>query len=173
MITRGRMRRRAQRCGLLAAVAAALLGLPACGSAGSSGYDTAELAKDIRASLDQHPGFAVRSVRCPAHAKRAEGVVIRCSATLRDGEVDQMRATQTDDHGTIHLVGSLIFADNVERAVQSNLAGTAAGAHAVCPNHVPVVIGHTFDCRLTDAGSDTKALITIIDDDGGFRMSFS
>jgi hypothetical protein len=117
--------------------------------------------------------FAVRSVRCPARAKRAEGVVIRCSATLPDGEVDQMRATQTDDNGTIHPVGSLTFAGNVERAVQSNLPGTAAGARVVCPNHVPVVIGHTFTCRLTDARSDTKALITIIDDDGGFRMSFS
>ncbi|MGZ4178871.1 MAG: DUF4333 domain-containing protein [Solirubrobacteraceae bacterium] len=84
-----------------------------------------------------------------------------------------MRATQTDDHGTILLVGSLIFADNVERAVQSNLPGTAAGAHVVCPNHVPVVIGHSFTCGLAGAGSYTKALITIVDDDGGFRMSFS
>jgi Domain of unknown function (DUF4333) len=115
----------------------------------------------------------VRSVRCPAHARQAKGVVIRCSATLRDGEVDQMRATQTDDNGTVHLVGSLIFADNVERAIESNLPATATTAHVLCPNHVPVAIGHTFTCRLTDAGSSTKALITIVDDDGGFRMSFS
>jgi hypothetical protein len=88
---------RTQRCGL-AALAAALLGLAACGS---SGYDTAELAKDIRARLDQHPGFAVPSARCPARAKRAEGVVIRCSATLRDGEVDQI--TIIDDDGGFRM----------------------------------------------------------------------
>ena len=82
-----------------------------------------------------------------------------------------MRATQTDDNGTIHLVGSLIFADNVERAVKAN--APAAGARGRCPNHVPVVIGHTFTCRLTGAGTATKALITIIDGAGGFRMSFS
>jgi hypothetical protein len=61
----------------------------------------------------------------------------------------------------------------VERAVQSNLPTASTTAHVVCPNHVPVVIGHTFTCRLTDAGPDTKALITIIDGDGGCRMSFS
>jgi hypothetical protein len=115
----------------------------------------------------------VRSVSCPKQARKAKGVVIHCSATLRNGEVDQMRATQLDDNGTIHLVGSLIFADNVERAVQSNLPTNPTAAQVVCPNHVPVVIGHTFTCRLADAGADSKALITIIDGDGGFRMSFS
>jgi hypothetical protein len=35
------------------------------------------------------------------------------------------------------------------------------------------VIGHTFACRLTGAGTYRRALITIIDGDGGFRMSFS
>lgn len=176
MITRGRVRPRTRRCVLFAAVPAALaaLALSGCGgsgSSGSSGYDTAALAKDIRASLDQHPGFTVRSVSCPPRAKQAKGVVIRCSATLRNGEVDQMRATQTDGNGTIHLVGSLIFADNVERAVTANVSG--GGARVTCPNHVPVVIGNSFSCTLTHAGSYSRARITIVDGDGGIRMSFS
>jgi hypothetical protein len=172
-ITRGRMRRRTKRCVLRAALAATLPALAGCGSSGSSGYDNTELAKDIRASLDEHPGFAVRSVNCPAHATKAKGVVIRCSATLHDGAVDKMRATETDNNGTIDLVGSLMFPDNVERAVQANLSSTAAGAHAVCPDRVPVVIGHTFTCRLTNGGPYRSARITIIDSDGGFRMAFS
>ena len=82
----------------------AALALAGCGGSGSSGYDTGALAKEITTRLDQHPRFAVRSVSCPQQARKAKGVVIHCSATLRDGEVDQMRATQLDDSGTIHLV---------------------------------------------------------------------
>ena len=79
----------------------------------------------------------------------------------------------TDDRGTIHLVGSLIFADNVERAVKANMPGAAAGGRVTCPNHLPVVIGNSFSCMLAHAGSATRARITIVDGDGGFRMSFS
>jgi hypothetical protein len=70
-------------------------------------------------------------------------------------------------------VGSLMFPDNVERAVRANLSSTAAGAHVVCPDRVMVVIGDTFTCRLTHAGPYRSARITIIDSDGGFRMAFS
>jgi hypothetical protein len=38
---------------------------------------------------------------------------------------------------------------------------------------VPVVIGNAFTCRLRDAGAYTRAQVTIVDADGGFRLSFS
>jgi uncharacterized protein DUF4333 len=161
---------RGQRSGLLAAAPAAVLALAACGA---SGFDTAALAKDIRARLDQHPGWAVRSVRCPGHARKAKGVVIHCSATLRDGRVVRLRATQLDDKGSIHLVANEIFADNVERAVVASVPGTHASAQAVCPNFEPVVIGNAFTCRLARAGPYTRARVTIVDGDGGFRLGFS
>jgi hypothetical protein len=173
MITRGRTRSRTYTAVLIAALAAALLALTGCGSSSSSGADSSHLAKLVAGSLRQHPGFAVRSVHCPSDIKRAKGAVVHCTATLKSGEIDRVRATQTDANGTFDIVGSLIFADNVERAVQGNVPGSPAGAHAVCPNRVPVVIGHTFTCQVSGAGSTTKALITIVDDDGGFRMSFS
>ena len=173
MITRGRTRPRTYTVVLLAAIAAAALALAGCGSSSPSGGDSSHLSKLIAGSLQQHPGFAVRSVHCPASFKQDKGVVVHCSATLTSGEVDRVRATQTDGSGTYDIVGSLIFADNVERAVQGNLPGSPTGAHVACPNRVPVVIGHTFTCQVSGAGSATKALITIVDDDGGFRMSFS
>jgi hypothetical protein len=43
------------------------------GSSGSSGYDTGALAKEITTRVDQHPGFAVRSVSCPKQARKAKG----------------------------------------------------------------------------------------------------
>jgi len=175
IITRGRVRRRTNRSALFAAVPTALaaLALAGCGGSSASGSNTTELNKLIAASLGEHPGFAVRSVHCPTQIKKAKGVVVHCSATLRDGEVDHVRATQTDNNETFDIVGSLMFADNVERAVRDNLPGTSGAAHVVCPNHVPVVIGRSFSCTLTRAGSYTSARITIVDDDGGFHMSFS
>jgi hypothetical protein len=172
-ITRGRTRPRTYTLVLFAVLAATLSALAGCGSSGSSGADSSHLTKLIAGSLQQHPGFAVRSVHCPSNFKTAKGVVVHCTATLKTGEVDRVRATQTDSHGTYDIVGSLIFADNVERAVQGNLPGSPTGAHVACPNRVPVVIGHTFTCQVSGAGSTAKALITIVDDDGGFRMSFS
>jgi hypothetical protein len=176
MITRGRKRPRTCTVVPLAALAAAMLALTGCGSSSSSsssGGDSSHLTQLIAGSLQQHPGFAVRSVHCPASFKQDKGVVVRCTATLKSGEVDRVRATQTDGNGTYDIVGSLIFADNVERAVQGNLPGSPTGAHVVCPNRVPVAIGHTFTCQVSGAGSSTKAQITIVDDDGGFRVSFS
>jgi hypothetical protein len=173
MITGGRTRPRTYTVVLLAALAAAMLALAGCGSSSTSGADSSHLAKLIAGSLQQHRGFAVRAVHCPSNFKKAKGVVTHCAATLKSGEVDRVRATQTDGNQTYDIVGSLIFADNVERAVKGNLPGSPTGAHVVCPNRIPVVIGHTFTCQVSGTGSTTKALITIVDDDGGFRMSFS
>ena len=166
-----RRRVRGRRCvWALPAALAALLALAGCGT---SGYDTGALARDITARLDQHPGWAVRSVRCPQHEPRGKGVVIRCSATLRDGRVVRLRATQLDGKGTIHLVANEIFADNVERGIVANLPAGDTAARALCPNYVPVVIGNAFTCTVSHAGGVTRARVTIVDGDGGFRVSFS
>jgi hypothetical protein len=170
MIVRGRARRRVRTWALIGATVVAVLVMAGCGA---SGFNTGALAKDIRTRLDQHPGWAVRSVSCPKQARKAKGVVIHCSATLRDGTVVKLRATQLDDKGTIHLVANEIFADNVERGILASLPSADASAKAVCPDHVPVVIGKAFTCTLTHAGRYIRARVTIVDGDGGFRLSFS
>ena len=170
MIVRRRGYRRALMVALAAALPVVLLALAGCGAAG---YDTGALAREITAQLNQHPGWAVRSVSCPKQARRAKGVVIHCSATLSDGRVVKLRATQTDDKGAIDLVANEIFADNVERGVVANLPPRDTSARAVCPNFVPVVIGNAFTCTVHNAGAVTRARITIVDGDGGFRVSFS
>jgi uncharacterized protein DUF4333 len=167
---RRRTRRRTRTFALAAALPAVLLALGGCGA---SGYDTGALAKDIKTRLDQHPGWTVRSVSCPDHARLAKGVVIRCSATLSGGHVVHLRATQLDDKGAIHLVANELFADNVERGIVAALPVTATTPRAVCPNHVPVVIGNAFTCTLTHGGRYSRARVTIVDGDGGFRLSFS
>jgi hypothetical protein len=169
-IVRRRGHRRARTGALAAALPAALLALAGCGAAS---YDTSALARDITTRLDRHPGWAVRSVKCPAHARQAKGVIIRCSATLRNGSVVTLRATELDDHGTIHLVASQMFADNVERGIVAGLPAQDRSARVVCPNHVPVVIGNAFTCTLAGAGPLTRARVTIVDGDGGFRVSLS
>ena len=170
IIVRGRARRRPRRLVVIGGALGALIAAAGCGS---TGYNTAALAHDITSRLDQHPGFAVASVHCPAHARRAKGVVVHCSATLRNGDVVRLRATQLDDSGTIHLVADEMFADNVQRGILASLPRGAPGAQAVCPNHVPVVIGAAFTCRVRDAGAYTRARVMIVDADGGFRVRFS
>ena len=74
---------------------------------------------------------------------------------------------------TPHLVADEMFADNVQRGILASLPRSVPGAQAVCPNHVPVVIGNAFTCRLRDAGAYTRARVMIVDSDGGFRLRFS
>lgn len=152
------------------AIGGALGALFAAAGCGSTGYNTAALAQNIKTRLDQHPGFGVRSVHCPAHAERGQGITVHCTATLRNGEVIRLRATQLDGNGTVHLVASEMFADNVEHGILASLPASIAAARVDCPNHVPVVIGHGFDCTLRDAGRYTHARVTIVDGDGGFRL---
>lgn len=144
-----------------------------CASAGTPGYDTAALARTIREDLDAHPGFQVASVSCPKQAKLAKGVVVDCSVTLRGGRVVRMQATQLDDKGTVHLVASEMLADNVEHGIVVTLAQRGKRVRAVCTQHVPVVVGKTFNCTVVNrAGRKTTAAVTIVDSDGGFRLRF-
>jgi hypothetical protein len=150
----------------------AALGLLVAGC-GTASYNRPKLDRLITSRLDQHRGFDVQSVACPAHAKLAQGVVVRCTATLRGGHVVGLRATQLDDKGTVHLVANEMFADNVERSVVLNLGERGVRATAVCPEHVPVVLRRTFDCSVRDAsGQHGRVAVTIVDSDGGFRLSF-
>jgi hypothetical protein len=162
--------RRHWRLSLACAVAAGVAG---CASAGTPGYDTAALARTIRHDLEAHPGFRVVAVSCPKQAKLAKGVVVDCSVTLHGGHVVRMKATQLDDKGTVHLVASEMLADNVEHGIVATLAPGGKRVRAVCPQHVSVVVGKTFNCTVINAaGRKTTAGVTIVDSDGGFRLRF-
>jgi hypothetical protein len=169
MIVCGRLRRR-RRMGVALVALIALLALVGCGASAS---ESSALTAQIRQALGRHPGFTVRSVHCPSGVHKAKGVVTHCSATLRDGHVVALRATQLDGKGTINLIANEMFADNVEHGIVSSLPVTASAPHAACPNHVPVVIGNAFTCTLTGAGRYTRARVTIVNGDGGFRLGFS
>ena len=152
---------------------AVLVAMAALAGCGTSASESGNLTGQIRSALARHPGFTVRSVHCPSDVRRAKGVVTRCSATLRNGQVVALRATQLDNKGTINLIADQMFADNVEHGIVSSLPVTASTPRAACPNHVPVVIGNAFTCTLTGAGRYTRARVTIVNGNGAFRLSFS
>ncbi len=158
----------------LALITAALvLGLAACSSTSRS-YDRSKLEGKISTALDRHPGFQVQSVTCPQHAKVGKGLVITCDATNRDGHVVRMRAIQVDGKGSVRLIANEMFADNVERGIVATLAQHGINAGAVCPEHVPVVIGSRFDCRVVEkAGRQGAARITILNSNGAFTVHVS
>jgi len=159
----------------LITAALAAVALASCGGARSdSGY----LTNLISTSLDAHRGFTVASVTCPpgtgSKGAVSAGTVVHCTATLRGGHKVGVRATALDGEGTFHIVTSEILPDNVEGQIVATLAQRGIKARAVCPAHVRVVIGRTFECRVTEAGGHHLAVaVTIVDADGGFRMAFS
>src|SRR5581483_11489241 len=149
----------------VACACAAGLAMAGCGTAT---YDASKLEQVIRTRLDLHRGYQVRSVSCPAKARLAKGVVINCTATLATGHVVRMRATQLDSKGTVHLVAGEMLPENVEHGIQVTLAQRGVQANARCPEHVPVVIGKQFACRVSyNAGRTGRAVVTIVDGDGG------
>lgn len=152
---------------MLASLGAVLAGC------GTTTYSRPKLERLISSRLEQHRGFDVQSVACPAHAKLVQGVVIRCTATLRGGHVVGLRATQLDDKGAVHLVANEMFADNVERSIGLTLGERGVRATAVCPERVPVVLGKVFGCSVRDANGDHgRVVVTIVDSDGGFKLGF-
>jgi hypothetical protein len=153
---------------ILLALAAAATG---CGVTTSAGKDPrSELTGLIRGSLNVHRDYHVRSVSCPRF-KPSKGHVVNCSVTLRGGHIMQVRATELDGKGTYHLVGSVMFADNLEHGIVTILASRDPGATAHCPAYVPVRIGRTFDCAVTDPRRrHLTAVVTILDHDGGYGV---
>jgi hypothetical protein len=138
-----------------------------------SAITTSKLEQNIRTRLDQHRSFQVQTVQCPSDAKLAKGVVINCTAKLADGHTVAVRNTQLDNKGTVHIVISEMFADNVEHGIVVTLGQRGTSATALCPERIPVVIGKQFYCTVTDSfGRHSRALVTIVDADGGFRLRF-
>ncbi len=161
------------RAAVIIGALALALGLAACSSSGRS-YDRSKLEGKISAALDRHPGFQVQSVRCPEHAQIGKGLVISCTAINHDGHTVRMRAIQVDDKGSVRLIANEMFADNVERGVVASLAQQGINAGAVCPEHVPVVIGSRFHCRVVEtAGRQAAARITILNSNGAFTVHIS
>jgi Domain of unknown function (DUF4333) len=149
------------------------LAAAALAGCGSSKSDSHYLENLVRTSLAVHPGFKVQSVACPRESA-AKGEVVSCTATLEGGHKVGVRATALDGKGTFRIITSEMLADNVERGIVGTLAARSIKARAVCPEHVKVVIGRTFDCTVTEAtGGHATAAITILDADGGFRVGFS
>jgi hypothetical protein len=64
-----------------------------------------------------------------------------------------------------------MIAAEVQNSVQSALQKQGVTATATCPQHVPIVVGQTFNCTATDSkGHHAKIAITISSPSAGFTM---
>jgi Domain of unknown function (DUF4333) len=132
---------------------------------------TAYLENLVRRSLDGHR-LDVQSVSCPAGSE-PKGTVVHCAVTLRAGHRLTVTATALDGLGAFRVIASEMLADNVERGIVETLAQRGVKASATCPEHIRVVVGRMFGCRVSYArGDHATATVTIVDADGGFRLSF-
>jgi Domain of unknown function (DUF4333) len=98
---------------------------------------------------------------------------VQCAVALRGGHRLTVTATALDGLGALRIIASEMLADNVERGIVQTLAQRGAKASATCPEHVRVVVGRMFGCRVAYArGHHATATVTIVNADGGFRLSF-
>jgi hypothetical protein len=122
--------------------------------------------------LESQNGLHVRSVHCPETINPAQGAVTYCTATLANGHTVRMAATATNGSGQVRVAPAEMIADRVQNFIQSALAKTGISATAVCPQHVPIVVGHTFLCRASASDGRSGTIRVTIRPGGAFTTDF-
>jgi Domain of unknown function (DUF4333) len=146
-------------------LSAIIVGVCAAGAVagcGTAPIDPAKVANLMRQLLESQFALHVRSVRCPATINASTGAVTYCTATLTDGNTVRMTATATGGSGQIRVAPAEMIADRVQSFIERALAHRGIRATASCPQHVPIVVGRTFLCLVSERrGRRAKFLVTI------------
>lgn len=90
------------RGGTVATVAAAAVGLTACGGSAQT-LDSARIERAIEKSILKQRGLH-SEVSCPRGIKQKKGTVFSCAAKLKSGTT-RFVVTLDDAHGAAHWVG--------------------------------------------------------------------
>jgi Domain of unknown function (DUF4333) len=138
---------------------------------GTTPIDPAKVANLMRQVLESQFGLHVRSVACPKTINARKGAVTYCSATLTDGRSVRMAATPTTSTGEIRVAPAEMIADRVQSFIERALASRGIRAIASCPQHVPIVVGHTFLCLVLERGPTVHKFQVVIKLGGTFTTS--
>jgi len=158
---------------LASALAAAVLGLAACGSQAPATLRTGSVARAIAASIRRQFGITT-TVTCPANPPEQSGYRFACTARLAVGAYI-VTVHETDAHGTVSYRGSgplrALDSARIERAIRSAMGhGRGAAASVHCPSPVLQRSGLTFTCTArTRAGAVLR--FTVRQDDGNGRVT--
>jgi hypothetical protein len=154
-------------------VAALMVALAGCGSDVS--WSATKVQDSVRSILTQQAGVHVRSVSCPSNVKIGKGVVAYCLATLSGGDTVRFSASQEDSSGHVHVGPAEMIALEVENRIEAALHQRGVKAtSALCPQHVPIVVGKTFGCTATVGhGQRLRIAVTITTPSGGFSMKLA
>ena len=76
---------------------------------GDQTLDTASLESQIKNTLSERTGFAIRSVSCPDEVEAERGARFACTVTTGTGERVRVNVIQEDDEGGVswRLAGPL------------------------------------------------------------------
>jgi Domain of unknown function (DUF4333) len=167
MIPRRRMRQ-------VSAIIVGLCATIALAGCGTPRIDPGIVANLMRRLLESQNGVPVRSVHCPETIHPAKGAVTYCTATLTNGHTVRMLATPTNGSGQVRVAPAEMIADQVQNSIASALAKQRGiTATAVCPQHVPIVVGRTFLCRASASDGRSAMILVTIKGGGAFTMNFA
>ena len=171
-MSRQRPRPQALRCASM--LAAATLGLAACGSQGRATLLTAHVASAIAATIQRQFGIAT-TVTCPAHPPEQSGYRFACIARLAVGAYT-VAVLETNAHGKVSYTGGPLRAldiVSIEHAIAAAMGhGRRAPASVHCPSPVLQRSGLAFTCTARTRGG-TIVRFTVSQDNGNGRVTLA
>jgi Domain of unknown function (DUF4333) len=156
----------------LSAIIVGLCATFALAGCGTPRIDPGKVANVMRQVLESENDLHVRSVHCPETIKPAKGAVTYCTATLSNGHTVRMAATPTNNSGQVRVAPAEMIADRVQNFIRSALAKAGVSASAVCPQHVPIVVGQTFLCSVSASDGRSGTIRVTIKPGGAFTTNF-
>jgi hypothetical protein len=156
----------------IALSSAAALALAAAGC-GTEVIDAAKVQNAIRAKAAGPPfNLSVANVKCPTNQPVKVGSTFQCTMKLTNGETEPFNVTIRNKHADIHFVLVQEVATWVQSGIDSGLAARGFKVTSSCPQHVPIVVGGTFNCALALAsGQRATAQVTMTNLTGGWRIT--
>jgi uncharacterized lipoprotein len=85
-----------RKTGVGAVAALSIVALAGCG-------EKTLKTSQIEDQLKSQAGAAVKTVSCPDDVKAEKGGTFNCEVTLASGQKGQVKVTQTDDNGNVHV----------------------------------------------------------------------
>lgn len=153
-------------------LAAAALGLAACGSQTRT-LRTANVALAIAATIHRQFGITT-AVTCPAHPPEQAGYRFACTARLAVGTY-RVTVRETDAKGALSYTGAgqlrALNSASIEHAIKAAMGRRRRDAVSVhCPSPVLQRSGLAFTCTArTRAGAIVR--FTVKEDDGSGRIT--
>jgi hypothetical protein len=163
------------------AAVALIVAIAGCSASGGGGSSSVTFSTESGATIPsttlvgllqrytKSRGLAAQSISCPPTITEKTRGVINCVASYKGGGTGRFTATQTDNHGDVHVEPAEMIAPEIEDDIATH-AKPPGSITATCPAHVPIVVGKTFKCTGRTGPQRHTFIVRIIDKHAGFNF---